>query len=62
MPDGIQLSHIFAPDQNSALGKSIVVLSAILNANKPPSLGDIALVTGIPRPTVFRIVKQLEDT
>jgi len=62
MPDGTQLSHIIAPDQNSALGKSIVVLSAILNANKPPSLGDIALVTGIPRPTVFRIVKQLEDT
>lgn len=62
MPDGSTLMHIVPPDNSSALGKSMAVLSAILNAPKPPSLNDIALSTNLPRPTVFRVVKQLEET
>ncbi len=62
MPDGSTLMHIVPPDNSSALGKSMAVLSAILNAAKPPSLNDIAEQTDLPRPTVFRVVKQLEET
>ena len=62
MPDGSYLSHIIPPDNSSALGKGVTVLSAILNAAKPPSLNDLAEITGLPRPTVFRVVKQLEET
>lgn len=62
MPDGEPLSHITPPDTSSALGKGMTVLSAILTAAKPPSLNDIAERTNLPRPTVFRVVKQLEET
>ena len=62
MPDGAPLMHLVPPDNGSALGKSMAVLSAILNAAKPPSLNDIAEQTDLPRPTVFRVVKQLEET
>lgn len=62
MLDGTPLSHIVPPDNSSALGKGIMVLSAILNAPRPPSLNDLAETTGLPRPTVFRVVKQLEET
>lgn len=62
MPDGEQLSHIIPRDTSSALGKGMTVLSAILTAEKPPSLNDIAMRTDLPRPTVFRVVKQLEET
>jgi len=62
MPDGEPLSHIIPPDTSSALGKGMTVLSAILTAPKPPSLNDIAERTALPRPTVFRVVKQLEET
>ncbi len=62
MPDGEPLSHIIPPDTSSALGKGMTVLSAILTAEKPPSLNDIAMRTDLPRPTVFRVVKQLEET
>ena len=62
MPDGSPLSHIIPPDTGSALGKGMTVLSAILTASKPPSLNDIAERTDLPRPTVFRVVKQLEET
>jgi IclR family acetate operon transcriptional repressor len=62
MPDGTPLSHIVPPDTGSALGKGMTVLSAILTASKPPSLNDIAERTDLPRPTVFRVVRQLEET
>lgn len=62
MPDGAPLSHIIPPDTSSALGKGMTVLSIILTSSKPPSLNDIAERTGLPRPTVFRVVKQLEET
>jgi DNA-binding IclR family transcriptional regulator len=62
MPDGEPLSHIIPPDTSSALGKGMTVLSAILTAEKPPSLNDIAMRTDLPRPTVFRVVRQLEET
>ena len=62
MLDGAPLSHIVPPDGSSALGKGVTVLSAILNAPKPPSLSELADATDLPRPTVFRVVKQLEDT
>lgn len=62
MPDGSQFSHITPPDTGSALGKGFTVLSAILNAPHPPSLHDLAEATDLPRPTVFRVVRQLEDT
>lgn len=62
MPDGSQFSHITPPDTGSALGKGVTVLSAILNATHPPSLHDLAEATDLPRPTVFRVVRQLEET
>ncbi len=62
MPDGAPLPHIVPPDGSSALGKGMAVLSAILRAAKPPSLSDLADATLLPRPTVFRLVKQLEET
>ncbi|WNJ99490.1 IclR family transcriptional regulator [Thalassospiraceae bacterium LMO-JJ14] len=62
MPDGTSLSHIVPPDMGSALGKGMAVLSAILTAKRPPSLNDIAEQTDLPRPTVFRVVRQLEET
>jgi DNA-binding IclR family transcriptional regulator len=62
MPDGSPFSHIVPPDNGSALGKGMAVLSAILTAKRPPSLNDIAERTDLPRPTVFRVVKQLEET
>ncbi len=62
MPDGTQISHITPPDGSSALGKGVTVLAAILNAKKPPSLNDLAELTGLARPTVYRVVRQLEDT
>ncbi|MBO6521763.1 MAG: IclR family transcriptional regulator [Rhodospirillales bacterium] len=62
MPDGDTLPHITPPDTGSALGKGMTVLSVILTAEKPPSLNDIAERTNLPRPTVFRVVKQLEET
>lgn len=62
MPDGGQFSHITPPDTGSALGKGVTVLSAILNAPHPPSLNDLAEMTDLPRPTVFRVVRQLEET
>ncbi len=62
MPDGTPLQHLVPPDNSSALGKGIVVLSALLGAERPPSLSDLADLTGLPRPTVFRVVKQLEET
>ncbi len=62
MLDGAPLSHIVPPDGSSALGKGVTVLSAILNAPKPPSLSELADATDLPRPTVFRVIKQLEDT
>jgi len=62
MPYSAPFMHMTPPDNGSALGKSMSVLSAILNAPKPPSLNDIALNTDLPRPTVFRVVKQLEET
>lgn len=62
MPDGSPLNHIIPPDTGSALGKGVTVLSAILNAKHPPSLHDLAEATDLPRPTVFRVVRQLEET
>jgi len=59
MPDG---QHLIPPEGGSALGKGVTVLSAILNAERPPSLNDLADATGLPRQTVFRVIKQLEDT
>lgn len=62
MPDGTPFAHLVPPDASSALGRGVAVLFAILRAGKPPSLSDLADITGLPRPTVFRLVRQLEET
>ncbi len=62
MPDGSN-SHVSnAPETGSALGKAVTVLSALLNADAPPSLNELAEKTELPRPTVHRVIMQLVES
>jgi DNA-binding IclR family transcriptional regulator len=45
----------------SALGKALAVLEVLLDEPSALSLGDIAARTDLPRQTVHRMVKQLEE-
>jgi IclR family transcriptional regulator, acetate operon repressor len=45
----------------SALQKSMVILGGLLDSDHPMGLGEIAHHTDIPRQTVYRIARQLED-
>lgn len=45
----------------SALQKSMLILSGLLDSDRPMGLGAIAQHTDIPRQTVYRIARQLED-
>jgi len=54
------------PDQDtngsgSALAKALMVLEVLLEEGGPLSLADIAARTDLPRPSVQRLIKQLED-
>jgi len=55
MPDSFQNGT------GSALGKALAVLEVLLEEPLPLSLGDIAARTDLPRQTVHRMVKQLEE-
>jgi len=46
----------------SALQKSMLILRGLLDGDRPMGLGQIAQHTDIPRQTVYRIARQLEDT
>jgi len=48
-----------APDNVSALTRGFEVLGCVAAARRPLGNGDIALATGIPRPTVSRLVATL---
>jgi IclR family acetate operon transcriptional repressor len=45
----------------SALQKSMLILSGLLDSDRPMGLAAIAQHTDIPRQTVYRIARQLED-
>ncbi len=45
----------------SALQKSMLILSGLLDSDRPMGLAAIAQRTDIPRQTVYRIARQLED-
>ncbi len=61
MPDGNN-GHVYtAPDCGSALGKAMTVLGSLLRFDAAPSLSDLAEATGLPRPTVHRVMLQLEE-
>lgn len=55
MPDS------FPNGTGSALGKALAVLEVLLDEPSALSLGDIAARTDLPRQTVHRMVKQLEE-
>ncbi|PIW30448.1 MAG: IclR family transcriptional regulator [Rhodospirillales bacterium CG15_BIG_FIL_POST_REV_8_21_14_020_66_15] len=55
MPDS------FPNGTGSALGKALAVLEVLLDEPAALSLGDIAARTDLPRQTVHRMVKQLEE-
>ncbi len=55
MPDSAQNGT------GSALGKALAVLEVLLDEPSALSLGDIAARTDLPRQTVHRMVKQLEE-
>jgi len=48
-------------DSASALQKSMVILGRLLDCDRPMALAEIAQHAGIPRQTVYRIARQLED-
>jgi len=49
-------------ETGSALGKAVRVLEVIVQGDRPATLAELAQKTGLPRQTVHRIVRQLEDT
>jgi len=49
------------PESSSALQKSMIVLSALLDGDRPMGLAEIAQHTDIPRQTVYRLARQLEE-
>ena len=55
------MSDSFQNGTGSALGKALAVLEVLLEEPMPLSLGDIAARTDLPRQTVHRMVKQLEE-
>lgn len=46
---------------SGALGKALAILEAIGADDRPIAVPDIADMTGLPRQTVHRVLKQLED-
>ena len=46
----------------SALQKSLAVLEALLDSERPLGLADVAQQIDMPRQTVYRIARQLEDS
>lgn len=46
---------------NGALNKALVILEAIAEDRRPIAVSDIADITGMPRQTVHRVLKQLEE-
>jgi len=51
----------FQAESASALQKSMIILGVLLDCDRPMSLAEIAQHTDIPRQTVYRIARQLED-
>jgi len=49
------------PDGQSALQKSMVILRGLLDCDRPMGLAEIAHHSRMPRQTVYRIARQLED-
>ncbi|MGE0876138.1 MAG: IclR family transcriptional regulator [Burkholderiales bacterium] len=48
-------------DRNSAAVRAFAVLDALAAADGPAALADIALQVGLPKPTVHRLLAQLES-
>lgn len=46
-------------EEMSSLGKALSALEAIASAGAPPTTAELAAALGMPRPTVYRIVKAL---
>jgi IclR family acetate operon transcriptional repressor len=49
------------PQKGSALQKAMSVLEAVVGARQPLGLPDLTAQVGLPKQTVHRIVRQLED-
>ncbi|MDD9878390.1 MAG: IclR family transcriptional regulator [Magnetovibrio sp.] len=50
-----------AKESGSALHKAVLVLDALFESDRPMGLADISATLDLPRQTVHRIVRQLED-
>ena len=45
----------------SALGKAVMILEALFEEDRPMGLAELSARMDMPRPTVHRLIRQLED-